>query len=249
MSTNPLNNIIPYLLEIRKRLLICLTFITLIFFFLLPFANTLYHALAMPLLHNLPTHATLIATAITSPFWTPLKVVMVTSILVAIPFVLYQCWAFVAPALYKHERRWVCSLVFASSFLFYAGMIVGYFAVFPLIFHFLAITSPQGVTIMPDMSLYLDFALQLLLAFGFAFEVPIAVVLLDKTGILSAKQLEKQRPYVVIAAFVIGMIIAPDVVSQIALALPLWLLFEVGILVARILRIGAARKKQLSVKT
>lgn len=223
------DRLLPHLLALRSRLIRCLLIIGVIFLALLPFSNHLYTWLALPLLQDLPIGATMIATAITASFLAPLKLTIICACLLAIPFLLHQTWTFIAPALYQHEKRWMWLLLLTSTVLFYLGMAFGYGIVFPLLFHFLANTAPASVTVMPDMHLYLDFAMQLLLVFGVIFEIPVIIVLLIKAGITTRKNLAKQRPYFIIAAFVIGMLVAPDVISQILIALPMWLLFEIGL--------------------
>ncbi len=232
-STTHFERILPYLIEFRRRALYCIALIVVVSCVLFPLSNRLYTLLALPLLHYLPQGSKLIATGVMSPFWAPIKLTVVCAVLVSVPYLLYNLWAFIAPALYRRERRWAVGLLVASTLLFYAGVGFSYVVVFPLIFQFLMKTAPQSVSVMPDISLYLDFSLQLLLAFGVAFEVPVAVVLLLKTGLVTHHQLVRCRPYMIIAAFAIGMLVAPDVVSQIALAVPLWLLFEAGLLLGK----------------
>lgn len=175
----------------------------------------------------------MIATAVTTPFFVPMKVAMLTAMVITLPHSLYQLWAFVAPGLYAHERRFIGPLVIASTLLFIAGMSFAYFAVFPVIFGFIAHTAPKGVAVMTDIGNYLDFVMSLFVAFGMAFEVPIAVVLLVRLGVVDIKTLKEIRSYVIVGAFIVGAIFTPpDVVSQIMLAVPLWMLYEAGILAA-----------------
>lgn len=229
-------NLLPFLLELRKRLLRCLIVVSIIFLALIYFANDIYTLLALPLLKFLPEGHGLIATNLVSPFFAPMKLTLIFSLFLAIPFCLYQLWAFIAPALYQREKRLVWPLLFSSTCLFYVGIAFAYFIIFPVVFHFLTQTAPQHVTVMPDINEYLDFTLKLFFAFGFAFELPVAIILLIWSGITSAEKLRKNRPYVIVLAFIIGMLLTPpDVISQTLLAVPLWLLFELGIFLSQFL--------------
>ncbi len=224
---------ISHLIELRNRLIRALIAVGLVFVCLFPFAGDLYAVLAHPLLAVLPKGGQMIATDVTTPFFVPMKVAMMSAFVVALPYVLYQVWAFVAPGMYAHERRLVAPLVVASTLLFLCGMAFAYFLVFPVVFGFITSVAPQGVAVMTDINKYLDFVLTLFVAFGITFEVPVAVVLLVRMGVVSVEKLREVRPYVIVGAFVIGAIFTPpDVVSQIMLAVPLWLLYELGILVA-----------------
>ncbi len=186
------------------------------------------------MLASLPAGGQLIATEVTAPFFVPVKVTMMAALVIALPYLLYQIWAFVAPGLYVHEKKLVVPLIVTSTLLFLCGMAFAYFLVFPVVFHFMVSVAPQGVAVMTDIGKYLDFVLSLFLAFGVTFEVPVAVVILVKMGMVSVAKLKEIRPYVVVGAFVIGAIFTPpDVVSQIMLAVPLWILYEIGILVAQ----------------
>ena len=226
--------LISHLIELRGRLLRILAVILLVFLALFPFANELYSLLAKPLLQHLPQGASMIATEVASPFLAPFKFTMVLAFFVAIPMVLYQVWAFIAPGLYKDERRLVLPLLLSSTLLFYAGMAFAYFVVFPLIFAFLVNVAPVGVTVMTDISKYLEFVLKLFFAFGMAFEVPIATIVLVWAGVTTPENLIAKRPYVIVAAFIIGMLLTPpDMISQTLLAVPMWLLFEAGIVFSR----------------
>jgi len=229
------NNLVSHLIELRNRLLRIAIGLVLIVIALFPFANDIYHFLAMPLLASLPVGGQMIATDVTTPFFVPMKSVLLTAFVISLPHTLYQIWAFVAPGLYTHERRLIWPLIFASTLLFLCGMAFAYFLVFPVIFGFISNTAPEGVAVMTDIGNYLDFAMSLFIAFGLAFEVPVAVVLLVKTGIVSVASLREARSYVVVGAFVVGAIVTPpDVISQFMLAMPLWLLYEAGILVAKL---------------
>jgi len=222
--------LITHLIELRDRLLRTVLVVIVVFLSLIYFANDLYTLLAEPLISNLPKGSLMIATGIASPFFTPIKLTLVLSIFVAMPYLLSQVWAFIAPGLYKHERRLVMPLVFSSAVLFYAGMAFAYFVVFPLAFAFLTSVAPDGITVAPDINSYLDFVLTLFFAFGIAFEIPIATVLLCWSGVTTPEKLKASRAYVIVGVFVVGMLLTPpDVISQTLLALPMWLLFEVGL--------------------
>jgi sec-independent protein translocase protein TatC len=234
METDEQQPLISHLVELRDRLLRSVLAVLIIAALLLPFANDLYHFLSEPLLKHLPESSTMIATEVASPFLTPFKLTLSTAILLAIPFLLYQMWAFIAPGLYESEKRIAFPLLFSSTVLFFLGISFAYFVVFPLVFGFLTQAAPEGVAVMTDISSYLDFVLKLFFAFGFAFEVPIATLLLIRTGISSVESLSEKRPYIIVAAFVIGMLLTPpDVISQTLLAVPVWLLFELGLVSAR----------------
>lgn len=225
---------IQYLDELRSRLLRCLFVISGIFLILSFFAKRLYDWLAIPLLTHLPQGQTLIATAITGPFIAPFKLAFIVAIFIAAPYLFYQLWTFIAPALYKHERRWIWLLII-SIILFYLGAAFAYFFILPWIFKFLIYMAPSSVEIKPDMNQFLDFTLRLFLVFGITFEVPIITLLLIKSGLTSIETLQKKRPYIIVGAFVVGMLLTPpDVISQIMLAIPLWLLFELGLFLAKI---------------
>lgn len=234
METDNQQPLISHLVELRDRLLRGVLAVLVIAVVLLPFSNDLYHFLAEPLLRHLPESSTMIATEVASPFLTPFKLTLSTAIMLAIPVLLYQLWAFIAPGLYDNERKLVFPLLFASTTLFFLGVIFAYYVVFPLVFGFLTQAAPEGVAVMTDISSYLDFVLKLFFAFGLAFEVPIATILLIWTGVSTTKSLAEKRPYIIVGAFVIGMLLTPpDIISQTLLALPVWLLFELGLLCAR----------------
>ncbi|MBE02553.1 MAG: twin-arginine translocase subunit TatC, partial [Euryarchaeota archaeon] len=202
-----------------------------------PFANELYLWLSEPLRALLPVGQTMIATDVTSPFFAPLKLALVVSVFAAIPIILYQLWRFVAPGLYRHEKRLAFPLLFSSVLLFYAGAAFAYYVVFPLVFGFFTAIGPEGIVELPDISSYLNFVLKMFFAFGVAFEIPIATVLLVLTGATTPDSLAAKRPYVVVACFVIGMLLTPpDIISQTLLAVPMWILFEIGILFSRLAR-------------
>ncbi|MEG3754196.1 twin-arginine translocase subunit TatC [Psychromonas arctica] len=226
--------LITHLLELRDRVLKVVVIVLVLFLGLVYFANDIYQYIAIPLTSQLPEGSSMIATGVATPFFTPIKLTIVLSILIAIPAILYQVWAFVAPGLYKHERKLVAPLVASSAFLFYLGMVFSYYVVFPLVFSFFTSTAPEGVTIATDISSYLDFVLKLFFAFGLAFEIPVATLLLCWTGATTPDSLRAKRPYIVVAAFIFGMLLTPpDVISQTLLAVPMLILFEIGLLFAR----------------
>ncbi|EJL87698.1 Sec-independent protein translocase subunit TatC [Pantoea sp. BIGb0393] len=234
MAVEDTQPLISHLIELRKRLLNCIIAVLVIFLCLVYFANDIYHLVASPLISQMPAGASMIATDVASPFFTPIKLTIIVSVFLAVPVILYQVWAFVAPALYRHERKLVMPLLFSSTLLFYVGVAFAYFIVFPLAFGFFAKTAPQGVTIATDITNYLDFVMTIFMAFGVAFEVPIAIVLLCWTGITSPDDLRKKRPYMLVGAFVVGMLLTPpDVFSQTLLAIPMYCLFEVGVFFSR----------------
>ncbi|WP_051362262.1 twin-arginine translocase subunit TatC [Solimonas soli] len=230
-----------HLLELRARLLKIVLGVLLIFVPLSFFAKHLYSLLAHPLLALLPSGSSMIATEVASPFFTPIKLAAVVAFVAAMPWVLWQVWAFVAPGLYKSERRLVAPLMASSTLLFYGGVAFAYFLVLPTVFRFMVGAAPEGVAVMTDISKYLDFVLTIFVAFGFAFETPVALVLLVKTGFVTPRQLAGNREYVIVGAFVLGAVFTPpDVISQIMLAVPVYLLYEIGIIAARILVPGSA---------
>lgn len=227
---------ISHLIELRDRLLRAVLALVLVFLALFPWAQDLYALLAKPLLAALPKGGQMIATEVITPFIVPIKVALMTAFLITLPYTLYQAWAFIAPGLYQHEKKLGIPLVISSVILFLTGMAFAYFLVFPIVFGFIVKVAPTGVAVMTDIGKYLDFVMTLFIAFGVTFEVPIAVILLVKMGMVSVAKLREIRPYVIVGAFVIGAIFTPpDVVSQIMLAVPLWLLYEAGILVSAML--------------
>jgi len=227
---------ISHLLELRDRLLRIIIGVLIVFLALLPFANDIYQAIAAPLKAELPDAGDLQAFGVVSPFFVPIKTALMLSIFISIPWILYQFWAFVAPGLYRHEKRLVMPLVISSTFLFYLGMLFAYFVVLPLFSKFMAGTVPTGVDWRPDINLYLSFLLTLFFAFGIAFEVPVATILLCLIGATTPDALAKKRPYIFVGAFVVGMLLTPpDVISQTLLALPMWILFEIGVILSRIM--------------
>ncbi len=228
------DSFMSHLIELRDRLLRCVLALLLVFICLFPWARDLYAILAQPMIASMPVGGRLIATEVTAPFFVPVKVTMMAAFVIALPYLLYQVWAFVAPGLYAHERKLVAPLIITSTLLFICGMAFAYYLVFPVVFHFMVSVAPEGVAVMTDIGKYLDFVLSLFLAFGVTFEVPVAVVILVRMGLVSVKTLKEIRPYMIVGAFVVGAIFTPpDVVSQVMLAVPLWVLYELGIFVSQ----------------
>ncbi|MGA0974729.1 MAG: twin-arginine translocase subunit TatC [Sedimenticolaceae bacterium] len=229
--------LISHLLELRTRVtrMVIAILVLLVAFF--PFGNDIYIFVAAPLMDVMPEGTSMIATQVASPFLTPFKLALVTAVFVAMPYLLHQLWSFIAPGLYQHEKRLAVPLLASSVILFYAGAAFAYFVVFPLVFAFLTSVAPEGVAVATDITAYLDFVLTLFFAFGISFEVPIATILLVLAGMTTPDKLAQKRPFVVVGAFVIGMLLTPpDVISQTLLAVPIWLLFEVGIFFSRLLK-------------
>lgn len=230
---NNQESFLSHLVELRDRLIRVLIALLIVFVPMAFFARELYTLLAAPLLHVLPAGGTMIATDVVGVFLVPMKVALTVSFLVILPYVLYQIWAFVAPGLYAHEKRFAVPLLVASVVLFFIGMAFAYFAFFPMVFGFMARFAPVGVAWMTDIEKYFSFVLTMFLAFGATFEVPVVVIVLVKTGLVSVEKLREWRPYVIVGAFVIGAVFTPpDVISQFMMAVPLWLLYEVGIFLA-----------------
>ncbi|WP_338884538.1 MULTISPECIES: Sec-independent protein translocase subunit TatC [Xenorhabdus] len=234
MSVDNTQPLISHLIELRKRILNSLITVLVVFLALVYFSNDIYRLIAAPLMEQLPKGANMIATDVASPFFTPIKLTIMVSIFVSAPMILYQVWAFIAPALYKHERRLIMPLLFSSSILFYLGMAFAYFVVFPIAFGFFINTVPAGVVISTDISNYLSFVMALFMAFGVSFEIPIAIILLCWSGVVTPESLKRKRPYILVGAFVVGMLLTPpDVFSQTLLAVPMYLLFELGIVLSQ----------------
>ncbi len=230
MSDDTEQPLIYHLIELRDRLLRVVLVVGVVFIVLVPFSNTLFSVLSGPLMRHMPDDSSMIAIEVASPFLIPFKLTLFLALFISIPYVLYQLWSFVAPGLYKHERRLAVPLLVSSTVLFYAGAAFAYFVVFPLVFAFFTGTAPEGVSVMTDISRYLDFVLTLFFAFGAAFEVPVLTVLLVWTGMATQESLRQKRPYIIVGAFVLGMLLTPpDVISQTLLAVPVWLLFELGV--------------------
>jgi sec-independent protein translocase protein TatC len=228
-------SLVSHLMELRNRLLKAIAAVLVIFVALTPFADSIFTLVADPLMRQLPAGTSMIATQVAAPFLTPFKLTLVVAIALAMPVVLYQTWAFVAPGLYSQERRFALPLLASSVLLFYLGIAFAYFVVFPLMFGFFTATAPEGVTVMTDITSYLGFVLALFFAFGLAFEVPVATVLLVWAGLVTPAALARHRAYVLLGAFVVGMLLTPpDVISQTLLALPMYLLYEVGIVMSRV---------------
>jgi sec-independent protein translocase protein TatC len=230
---------ISHLIELRSRLLRSIVAVIVILVFLFPWAKDIYAALAAPLIKALPQGSTMIATDVTGTFLVPLKVTLMAAFLIALPYVLYQMWAFVAPGLYHHEKRLALPVIFSSVLFFAVGMAFAYFIVFPVAFGFFAGYAPAGVQMMTDIDKYVSFVLTMFVAFGITFEVPVVVVVLVRLGVVELKKLRSIRGYVIVGAFIVGAIFTPpDVLSQVMLAVPLWLLYELGLLVARFVAVS-----------
>jgi len=226
--------LVAHLTELRDKLLRAVLAVLVMFICLFPFANEIYAFVSEPLRAILPEGATMIATEVASPFLTPFKLTLVAAVFLVIPYLLYQVWSFIAPGMYRHEKRLAIPLLVSSVLLFYAGAAFAYFVVFPLIFAFFTSVGPEDITIMTDINSYLDFVLKLFFAFGLAFEIPIAAVLMIWAGITTPDDLVKKRPYIVVGCFIFGMLLTPpDIISQSLLALPMWLLFEIGVFFGR----------------
>jgi len=229
-------SLISHLVELRNRLMRAGLAVILVFIALLPFAQQVFTAVAQPLMDKLPEGSSMIATQVASPFLTPFKTTFFVALMIAMPVVIYQIWAFVAPGLYRREKRFAIPLMISSIILFYVGVAFAYYVVFPLMFAFFTAAAPQGVTVMTDINSYLDFVIVIFFAFGIAFEVPIATVMLISSGLTTAEALGRYRPYVFLGAFVIGMVLTPpDLISQTLLAVPMYVLYEAGLLLSRFL--------------
>ena len=230
--------LVEHLIELRARLLKIISFVFLIFIPLLFFANDIYDLISEPLRNLMPPGSSMIATEVASPFLTPFKLAFVTSLFISIPFILHQIWSFVAPGLYSSEKRVMGPIFLTSILLFYLGMAFAYFAVFPLVFNFFASVIPEGVSMMTDINRYLDFVLKLFFAFGLAFEIPIATIILVWSGAIKMESIKNKRPYVIVGCFIFGMLLTPpDVMSQALLAIPMWFLFEIGIFLCKLFKL------------
>lgn len=228
--------LLSHLIELRTRLVRIITGFVVAVFCLFPWRSEIYHVVAKPLLDAMPAGTSMIATDVAAPFFVPVKVIMVVAFLMTLPNTLYQIWAFVAPGLYQHEKRFVLPVVLSSVILFFIGMSFAYFLVFPLVFTFLNAVVPKGVAMATDIDKYLSFVLGMFIAFGVTFEVPVVVVLLTRFGIVSVKKLAAARPYIIVGAFVVAAVVTPpDIFSQFAMALPLWLLYECGLIISRLI--------------
>ncbi|WP_028491295.1 twin-arginine translocase subunit TatC [Thioalkalivibrio sp. ALE19] len=236
--------LLSHLIELRDRVLRMFIAVLVVFLILFPFANQLYTFLADPLMAHLPEGTSMIAIEVAAPFLIPFKLTLLLAVAISIPYLLYQLWAFIAPGLYQHEKSLAGPLVASSTILFYLGMAFAYFVVFPLIFAFFTAAAPEGVDVMTDISRYLDFVILLFIAFGIAFEMPVATILLVTMGATTTEKLAAKRPYVIVGVFLVGMVLTPpDIISQTLLALPMWLLFEVGLILARIMERRKAEQK------
>ena len=240
--------LISHLMELRTRLVRAVGVILIVFLCLIYFSNNIYDFVAQPLLSKLPAGTSMIATDVATPFITPIKLTLVVSFFVAIPYLLYQAWTFIAPGLYRHERRLIMPLVVSSAALFYAGMACAYFVVFPLVFGFFTSTAPDGVTVATDIASYLNFVLTLFFPYGVAFEFPVTTILLCWSGMTNPKELREKRPYVIVGVFVVGMLLTPpDIFSQTLLAIPMWALWELGLFFARFYTKDEEEEQQNSV--
>ncbi|MDP5056778.1 MAG: twin-arginine translocase subunit TatC [Marinomonas hwangdonensis] len=240
MSTNTSNQapLVSHLIELRNRLLKSVLAILILFVGLYAFANDLYLIVSEPLRLLLPAGSSLIATEVASPFLAPLKLTFFVAFLLSVPYTLFQAWSFIAPALYKKEKKIAIPLLISSIFLFYAGVLFAYYIVLPLIFGFFTTVGPGEVTVMTDINNYLNFVLKLFFAFGVTFEIPVATYLLIKAGVTTVSSLSKKRPYIFLGCFVIGMLITPpDIFSQTLLAIPMWMLFELGLIAGRTVKV------------
>jgi sec-independent protein translocase protein TatC len=241
-SVKQASPLIEHLIELRNRLLYCIGAVLVVFLGLVAFANDIYTFVAEPLIALLPEGTSMIATEVATPFLTPFKLTFFVSVVLALPYLLYQIWSFLAPGLYENEKSLIAPLIGSSVLLFYAGITFAYFIVFPLVFGFFTSVAPEGVTIMTDIASYLDFVIKLFLAFGIVFEIPVAIILLIRTGAVTPESLAAKRAYVVVGCFILGMLLTPpDVISQVLLALPMWILYELGIIIGR--RITPKKKK------
>jgi sec-independent protein translocase protein TatC len=231
--------LVAHLTELRDKLLRSLLAVLIVFIGLFPFANDIYAFISKPLRAILPEGSSMIATEVASPFLTPFKLTLVVAIFIAIPYVLYQAWSFIAPGMYRHEKKLAIPLLLSSILLFYAGAAFAYYVVFPLIFAFFTSVGPDDITIMTDINRYLEFVLKLFFAFGIAFEIPIAAVIMIWAGITTPEALARKRPYIIVGCFVFGMLLTPpDVISQSLLAIPMWILFEFGVFFGRVIQRG-----------
>ncbi|MEZ9197334.1 twin-arginine translocase subunit TatC [Shewanella sp. 10N.286.54.B9] len=236
--------LISHLLELRNKLLRAIGSVLLVFICLVYWANDIYHYMAIPLMQALPESSSMIATDVAAPFFAPFKLTLVLAFFIAIPYVLFQIWSFVAPGLYKHEKRLVVPLLASSTLLFYLGIAFAYYVVFPVVFGFFTSVAPDGVEVATDISSYLSFILKLFFAFGLAFEIPVAVVLLCWAGVTTPEELKKKRPYIVVGAFIVGMLLTPpDIISQTMLAIPMLVLFEGGLIAARFYSKGESEEE------
>jgi sec-independent protein translocase protein TatC len=242
--TDQEQSLVSHLVELRSRLIKAVFTILILIVVMFPFAGDIYTLIASPVINNLSEGTEMIATGVLSPFLTPFKLVIILAVIIGMPMIIYQMWAFVAPGLYKSEKRVATPILLSSIVLFYMGCAFAYFIVFPIIFVFLPSIAPQGVTYMPDINSYLDIVVRLFFAFGLAFEIPVAVIILIMLGVTTAERLAKSRPYVIVGIFVVAMLLTPpDPSTQILLAIPMWLLFEFGLLMGQVLKKKAKQAK------
>mgnify|MGYP006191821779 FL=1 len=244
LNANP-DSLLGHLIELRNRLLRCVIAVIVVFAALAAFSQDIYHLLAQPFMAVLPENSSMIATEVAAPFFAPFKLTFIVAICFAIPYILLQVWQFIAPALYSREKKLMAPLVISSTLLFYAGIAFAYFVVFPIIFGFFTSVAPEGVTVATDISNYLDFVLKLFFAFGLSFEIPVAILLMVWTGVSTRADLAEKRPYIIVGAFVLGMLLTPpDVLSQTLLAVPMWLLFELGLALSRFYQPDTTEKSE-----
>ncbi len=235
--TDSEQSIIDHLIELRSRLLKAVMTVLVLIVIMFPFAGKIYTLIAKPVMTNLSAGTEMIATGVLSPFLTPFKMVIILAVIISMPVIFYQIWAFVAPGLYRHEKRIAMPILFSGIVLFYLGCAFAYFVVFPILFVFLPSIAPEGVVYMPDINSYLDIVIRLFFAFGLAFEIPVAVIILIVLGVTSSAQLAAKRPYIIVGILVVAMLLTPpDPSSQVLLAIPMWILFEFGLIMGRILR-------------
>ena len=233
-----------HLLELRNRILIIVSSIVICAILLSPFANTIYNFLALPLLSVLPEGSSMIAVDVAAPFLAPFKLIVLLAIAITFPISIYNFWAFVSPGLYNNEKKFVAPILISSTLLFYLGILFAYYIVFPLIFSFFTSIAPAGVQIATDITSFLNFVIKIFFAFGLAFEVPIITLIVILAKLTTVESLAKKRPYIIVSAFIIGMILTPpDVISQILLAIPIWILFEFGLFLAKIITKNKGKKK------
>jgi len=233
-NTDSGQSLISHLIELRACIIRAVICIFIVLVILLPFANQIYNFVATPLIAKLPEGSNMIATEVISPFFAPFKLTIFCAVFFTVPYTLYQAWSFITPGLYSNEKKLVLPLLVSSTLLFYTGVLFAYYIVFPVLFAFLTKTAPEGIIIMTDINQYLNFILKLFFAFGVSFEIPVATFLLIRSGFVNVTTLETNRPYIIVAAFVIGMLLTPpDVISQILLAVPIWLLFESGLILGK----------------
>lgn len=237
--------LVEHLVELRDRLLKAIALTAVIFLCLFPFANEIYAIVSEPLRLLLPEGTSMIATDVASPFFAPFKLTLIVAVLLAMPFILFQAWAFISPGLYSQEKHFAFPLLASSIVLFYLGILFAYYVVFPLIFGFFSAIVPEGVAYTPDISRFLDMVIKLFFAFGIAFEIPVATTLLIRSGITTAEALANKRPYVIVSCFIVGMLLTPpDIISQTLLALPMWLLFEFGLIASKFINKPTPANKQ-----